>query len=72
MEMTTNQSVVDENGNGDVVEKKCKEGVGLVTKHPMGMKRAKQMKKEDEMVNRLSKKFGITSNKTKMLKKPAR
>ena len=51
--------------DGDVVvEKKCKDGVGSATKHPLGMKRAKQMKKEDEMVDRLSQKFGITSNKT--------
>ena len=70
MEMATNQSVVDE--DGEVVKKKCKDGVGLATKCPVGMKRAKQMKKEDKMVNRLSQKFGITSNKTKMTKKPAR
>ena len=67
METTSNQSVVDEDGNGDVVEKKCKEGLGSVAKCPMGMKRTKQMKKEDEMVDRLSQKFGITSNKTKMM-----
>ena len=57
METTTNQSVVDE--DGDVVKKKHKDGVGLATKHPVGMKRAKQMKKEDEMVDRLSQEFGI-------------
>ena len=63
MEMTTNQSLVDE--DGDVVKKKCKDGVGSGTKCPVGTMRAKQMKKEDEMVNRLSQKFGIMSNKTK-------
>ena len=62
METTTNQSVVDE--DGDVVKKKHKDGVGLATKH-LGTKRVKQMKKEDEMVNRLSQKFGIMLNKTK-------
>ena len=40
MEMTTNQSVVDE--DGDVVEKKHKDGVGSGTKCPVGTKRAKQ------------------------------
>ena len=63
MEMTTNQSVVHE--DGDVAKKKYKDGVSLATKCPVGMKRAKQMKKEDEMVDRLSQKFGITLNKTK-------
>ena len=63
METTTNQSVVDE--DGDVVNKKCKEGVGSATKCLVGTKRVKQMKKEDKMVNRLSQKFGITLNKTK-------
>ena len=63
METTTNQSVVDE--DGDVVKMKHKDGVGLTTKHPVGMKRVKQMKKEDEMVDRLSWIFGIMSNKTK-------
>ena len=70
MEMTTNQSVVDE--DGDVVKKKRKDGVGSATKHLVGTKRVKQMKKEDKMVNRLSQKFGFTSIKTKMMKKPAR
>ena len=63
MEMTTNQSVVDEDGDV-VVENKCKDGVGSANKHPVGMKRVKQMKKEDEMVDRLSQKFGIMLNKT--------
>ena len=63
MEMTTNQSVVDK--DGDVVKKKHKDGVGSATKHLVGMKRVKQMKKTDEMVNRLSQKFGIIMNKTK-------
>ena len=63
MEMTTNQSVVDEDGDV-VVEKKHKDGVGSANKRPMGIKRANQMKKEDEMVDRLSQKFGIMSNKT--------
>ena len=36
MEMTTNQSVVDE--DGDVVKKKCTDGVGLATKCPVGIK----------------------------------
>ena len=62
METTTNQSVVDE--DGDVVEKKCKDGVGSATKCPEAMNRVKRMKKEDEMVDRLSQKFGITLNKT--------
>ena len=31
---------------------------------PVGIKRVKQMKKEDEMVDRLSQKFGILLNKT--------
>ena len=61
METTNNQSVVDE--DGDVVEKKLKDGVGLATKHPVDTKRVKQMKKKDEMVNRLSQKFWITLNK---------
>ena len=66
METTANQSVVDEDGNGDMVEKKHKEGVGLATKCLMGTKRAKQMKKEDEMVDRLSQNFGMkTSTKNK-------
>ena len=43
--MTTNQSVVDE--DGDVVEKKHKDGVSSANKYPVGMKRVKQMKKED-------------------------
>ena len=64
METTTNQSVVDEDGDV-VVEKKCKDGVGLATKCPVGMNRVKQMKKEDKMVDRLSQKFGIMPNKTK-------
>ena len=63
METTTNQSVVDEDGDV-VVEKKHKDGVGSANKHPVGTKRVKQMKKEDEMVDRLSQKFGIMSNKT--------
>ena len=63
MEMTTNQSVVDEDGDV-VVERKCKEGVGSANKHLVGMKRVKQMKKEDKMVDMLSQKFGIMSNKT--------
>ena len=63
MEMTTNQSVVDEDGDV-VVEKKHKDRVGSVNKCPVGMKRAKQMKKNYEMVDRLSQKFGIMSNKT--------
>ena len=63
MEMTTNQSVVDE--DGDVVKKKYKDGVGSATKSLVGIKRVKQMKKEDKMVNRLSKKFGLTLNKRK-------
>ena len=63
METTTNQCVVDE--DSDVVKKKCKDGVGSASKHPVGMKRVKQMKKEDVMVDRLSQKFGITLNKTK-------
>ena len=62
MEMTTNQSVVDEDGDV-VVEKKHKDGVGSANKCPVGSKRVKQMK-EDEMVDRLSQKFGIMSNKT--------
>ena len=62
MEMTTNQSVVDE--DGDVVEKKCKDGVGSANKCLVGTKRVKQMKKEDEMVDRLPQKFGIMLNKT--------
>ena len=60
---TTNQPVVDEDGDV-VVEKKHRDGVGSANKHAVGTKRAKQMKKEDEMVDRLSQKFGITSNKT--------
>ena len=63
METTTNQSVVDKDGHV-VVEKKHKHGVGSANKCPVGMKRVKQMKKEDEMVDRLSQKFGITLNKT--------
>ena len=63
METTTNQSVVDEDGDV-VVEKKCKDRVGSASKCPVGMKRTKQMKKEDEMADRLSQKFGIMSNKT--------
>ena len=61
METTTNQSVVDEHGDV-VVEKMCKDGVGSANKHLVGIKRVKQMKKEDKMVDRLSQKFGITSN----------
>ena len=62
METTTNQSVASD---GDVVvEKKCKDGVGSATTCLVGTKRMKQMKKEDEMVDRFSQKFGITSNKT--------
>ena len=50
--------------DGDVVvEKKHKDGVGSANKCPVGSKRVKQMK-EDEMVDRLSQKFGIMSNKT--------
>ena len=64
MEMTTNQSVVVDKDGDVVVEKKCKDGVGSANKCLVGTKRAKQMKKEDEMVDRLSQKFGITSNKT--------
>ena len=56
MEMTTNQSVVDEDGDED--------GVGSANKCLVGTKRVKQMKKEDEMVDRLSQKFGIMLNKT--------
>ena len=63
MEMTTNQSVVDEDGDV-VVEKKHKDGVGSANKCMVGTKRAKQMKKEDKMMDRLSQKFGITLNKT--------
>ena len=63
METTTNQSVVDEDGDV-VVEKKCKDGVGSANNCLVGMKRVKQMKKEDKMVDRLSQKFGITPNKT--------
>ena len=63
MEMKTNQAVVDEDGD-EVAEKKCKDGDVSANKHPMGMKRVKQMKKEDEMVDRLPQKFGIMSNKT--------
>ena len=63
MEKTTNQSVVDEDGDV-VVEKKCKDGVGSANKHLVGTKTAKQMKKEDKMVDRLSQKFGIMLNKT--------
>ena len=63
METTTNQSVVDEDGDV-VVEKKHKDGVGSANKCLVGMKRAKQMKKEDEMVDRMSQKFRIMSNKT--------
>ena len=63
METTINQSVVDEDGDA-VVEKKCKDGVGSANKHLVGTKRAKQMRKEDEMMDRLSQKFGIASNKT--------
>ena len=63
METTTNQSVVDEDGDV-VVDKKHKDGVGSANKCPVGMKRVKQMKKEDKMVDRLSQKFGIMLNKT--------
>ena len=63
MEMTTNQCVVDE--DVDVVKKKCKDGVGSGTQCPASTRREKQMKKEDEMVNRLSQKSEIMSNKTK-------
>ena len=63
LETTTNQSVVDEDGDV-VVEKKHKDGVGSAHKCPVGMKSAKQMKKEDEMADRLSQKFGIMLNKT--------
>ena len=38
--MTTNQSVVDE--DGDVVEKKHKDGAGSGPKRPVGTNRAKQ------------------------------
>ena len=62
-EILSYQSVVDE--DGDVVKKKNKDGVGLATKCLVGTKRVKQMKKEDEMVDRLIQKLGITSNKTK-------
>ena len=41
MEMTTNQSVVDEDGDV-VVEKKCKDWVGSANKCPVGTKRVKQ------------------------------
>ena len=63
METTTNQSVIDEDGDV-VVEKKCKDGVGSANKCPAGTKRVEQMKKEDEMVGRLSQKFGTMSNET--------
>ena len=63
MEKTTNQSVVDEDGDV-VVEKKCKDGVGSANKHLVGTKTANQMKIEDKMVDRLSQKFGIMLNKT--------
>ena len=62
METTTNQSVASD---GDVVvEKKCKDGVGSATTCLLCTKRMKQIKKEDEMVDRFSQKLEITSNKT--------
>ena len=64
IKMTTNQSVVDEDGN--VVEMKHIDGVGSATKCLVGTKRVKQMKNEDKMVNRLSQNNRILS-KSKIL-----
>ena len=63
MEMSTNQSVGDE--DDDVIKKKCKDGVGSAPKCLVGT-RAKQMKKEDKMVDMVSQKFCTTLNKTKI------
>ena len=42
----------------------CREGVGSLENCPVGTKKVKQIKKEDEMVEQMGKKFGIENNCT--------
>ena len=59
----------------DNANKKHREGVGSLEKHPVGMKKAKLIKKKDEIADRMAKKFCIHSSTTmgecsEMMKSP--